>query len=149
MKSYIEALHRMHSYDEVEELIYELERTPTLENARSLWCVSLRSQYCNAFNVLIFDKVGMMTRSRCKDRLRDFIDLGGDEEGDLPVWLARPAAEWLYRFGGQVEESTKIWQQTISFIDESDEDYQQSQSGHRTAAAEALSIMYLMPQNRP
>ena len=151
IKHYIEALYRTKNYDQFIELLYELDSTETCEQDTSLWTSFLQAQYRRAYNNLVFDKVGNITRIVKSDALQSFmkasikkaINLDADAiADDEAVWLADQAAEWQYSYALRPEESIELWESIITLVDQSNGIVQQSQASYRTKAADFLSMMY-------
>ena len=151
IKHYIEALYRTENYDQIIELLYELDNTGTCEQDTSLWTSFLQAQYHREYNNSVFEKVGNITRAVKSDALQRFmkasikksINLDADSIAeDEAVWLADLAAEWQYRYALRPEESIELWESIITLVDQSNGIVQQSQAFYRTRAAEFLSMMY-------
>ena len=152
VKHYIEALYRTENYDQIIELLYELDNTETREQDTSLWTSFLQAQYYAEYNNFVFDKVGNITRVVKSDALQNFmeasikksINLDADSIAeDEAIWLAAQAAEWQYSYALRPEESIELWESIITLVDQSNGIVQQSQAFYRTRAAEFLSMMYL------
>ena len=151
IKHYTEALYRTGRYDQIIELLYELDQRETLIPDTSLWTIYMQSQYYTWYNNLIFDKVGNITRVVKSHALQSFmrasieksISLDADSIAQKKsVWLADQAAKWQYSYALQPEESIKLWERIVALIDQSSSVVQQSQAFFRTRASEFLSMLY-------
>ena len=112
----------------------------------------MRAQYDGYYNVLVFDKIGKITKVEKSNALQEFmrvsiknaIELDSDSIAeDRKIWLAVQAAEWQYHYAPEPEESIELWQKVVTLVDQSNEVVQQSQAWYRTKAAKFLSMMSL------
>ena len=152
IKHYIEALYRIGNFSKIIELLFELDRTTTWKQNTTLWAAFLRAQNDGYYNVLIFDKIGKISKEEESVALQDFMRVSIkniiqlDSESiaeDQTTWLATQAAEWQYHYAFDPEQSTELWQQIVSLVDQSNELVQQFQSGRRSMAAKFLAMMSL------
>ena len=158
VKQYILALFEVNRYDEIVELLYELDETATLCGA-SLLIVFLQIQYLDTFDVGIYDKVGTIMRdvedkafgNRMVTAMIQAAATGNADEPSIGItegdsehinWLIFQAAQWIYQWGQNPEDSLVILEKLIERIDDSSETIQQSQSWTRADAAGLLSPMY-------
>ena len=151
IKHYTEALYRTENYEQIIELLYELDRRATCEQDTSLWTSFMQAQYDPWYNNHIFGKIGKIARAVESDALQHFmrasikksINLDADSiTQDESVWLADQAATWQYSYALQPEESIELWDNLVALVDQSSGIIQQSQAFSRTKAAGFLSMMY-------
>lgn len=152
IKHYIEALFKAENFSRIIEVLFELDTRETWEKNSTLWAAFLRAQYDVYYNVLVFDKIGKITKAEKSVALQDFmrvsikdiIQLDSESVAeDQQTWLAIQAAEWQYHYAPKPEESIELWQTIVTLVDQSNEVVQQSQARCRTKAAKFLSMMSL------
>ena len=158
VKHYLEALYRTQRYNDIVDLVYELDGRNTIvikdnftQAAPKLWIVFLRAQYEDYFDAKAFDKMGKVSKETKDERLLEFMKKSIDETPNLTadttadtrsVWLAIEGAEWLYHYAAQPEDSIDWWTKVVTLVDQSNEVVQQSHAWYRTRASGFLSMMY-------
>lgn len=150
IKHYIEALYRTSQYDQITELLHDLDRRETLEPRTSLWTIFLREQIEEYFAVDLFNKLGKVAQESKDDSFQEFmrvsitkaIKLNADTIVDYRlIWLADQLAQWQYRYAPDPQESIKLWDEIVTLVDQSNENVQQSQNWFRSKAAGYLSLI--------
>ena len=151
IKHYIEALYRTSQYDQIVEVLHDLDRRETLEPRTSLWTIFLREQIEEYYAVDLFDKLGKVAQESKDDSFQDFmrvsitkaITLNADTIAyHRPIWLANQLAQWQYRYAPDPQESIELWDKIVTLVDQSNENVQQSQSWFRSKAAGYLSLIF-------
>ncbi|MCJ1386683.1 hypothetical protein MMC17_009809 [Xylographa soralifera] len=158
VKQYIKPLFDMHRYDEIVELLYELDETPTVLNV-SLLVGFIQAQLWPNFDVSIYDMIGTIMRDTndkaLEDRMAAAMALSaasgnangasvGFTNGDLDCicWLDFRAAQWRYRWGLKSDDCIVLFEKLVEKIDERNEAMKQSLSRIRANAAGFLSSMH-------
>lgn len=150
IKHYIEALYRTSQYDQITELLHDLDRRETLELRTSLWTIFLREQIDEYFAVDLFNKLGKVAQESKDDSIQKFmrvsitkaIKLNADTIVDhRPIWLADQLAQWQYRYALDPQESIQLWDEIVTLVDQSNDNVQQSQNWFRLKAASYLSLI--------
>ena len=150
IKHYIEALYRTSQYDQIIELLHDLDRRETLEPRTSLWTIFLREQFEEYVAVDLFNKLGKVAQESNDDSFQEFmrvsitkaIKLNADTIVNYrPIWLANQLAQWQYRYAPDPQESIELWDQIVTLVDQSDENVQQSYNWFRSKAASYLSLI--------
>ena len=151
VKLYIEILYRTHQYHSIVELLFELDRTVTLERNKSLWIVFLQSQKDSYYDLRLFEKLEQISLRVSIDGHRDFmwasieraLELkAGSLQRHWPVELALQAAKWQYRYASRPEDAIELFEKIVAFVDESMEDVQQFHVWARSIAAGFLGMIY-------
>ena len=153
VKQYFDALYRTEQYEKITELIYQVANQPTYVQNDSLWTIFLNNQWEDRFNALLFDKIATVMQKTGNYEIGRFVEgsvhnvldwnLSSEFiEREQPLWLAYWAGEWLYESARRREESIPLWERVVTVIDQSDELFQQAQSGYRKKCAKFLSVMY-------
>jgi len=157
-EQYIEALLEMESYDELGDLILELDSQPTCRQL-SLLEVLLQAQYPSPYQGGLHDKLGLILSIKKEDDdLQEIIQAAviqsgtrHENEADVGItkgnpfhsnWLRLQAARWNLRWSETPESSMSILETLIEDIHNSDPILQQRQVWLRDRAAGLLSQIY-------
>ena len=150
IKHYIEALYRTGQYDEMTELLYDLDTRETLVPHTSLWIITLQNQ-SGYLAVDLFNKLGKVTQESKDNSLHELmrksmkiaIELIADTVVDhSSIWLAEQLVLWQYRYAPDSQESIGLWEKIVTLVDQSNENVQQSQNWFRSRAASHLSLIF-------